>query len=129
MGANTSPRFVESGLVSSASIATANTNLDGTGTLGTVVTATDDGDEIQLIRVQAVETTTAGMVRLFIDDGSSVRLYKEIPVTAITPSATQQAFAYEYVPTTRLILPSGSSLKASTENAEEFIVWVFGGSL
>jgi len=126
---NSVPRFKEDGVAVSVAISTLNPNLDGTGTLGTVVTAGTQGTLIELIRIIATGVTTAGMVRLFIDDGSAIRLYKEIAITAVTPSATVKAFEVDFLPATELILPTGYFLKASTEKAEEFIVRAVGGDL
>lgn len=110
----------------SAAISTANTNRDGTGTMGTVLAGVAAGTRVVEVVVQATGTTTAGMVRLFIDDGTTVRLVDEVPVSAITPSATVAAFRtirrYD-----NLVLPSSShSLKASTHNAESFVVHAVG---
>ena len=124
---NSVPRFVGGGVVGRVAISTANANRDGTGTVGTVLTAGAQGTLIELIRVIALGTTTAGMIRLFIHDGSAFWFYAEIPVTAVTPSATVVAFAAEYQPTTPLVLPSGYSLRAATEKAESFHVTAVGG--
>jgi len=64
-------------------VSTANTNRDGTGTLATVFTAGTNGSRIDAINLKAVGTTTAGMIRLFIHDGSNARLLTEVPVTAL----------------------------------------------
>lgn len=126
---NSIPRFLlTDNNVAHVVISTANTGRDGTGTIGTVYTAGAQGSLIELIRVIATGTTTAGMVRLFLHDGANARLYTEIPVTAITPSATVEAFEAEYVPTKPLVLPTGWSLRASTHNAEEFVVRATGGN-
>jgi hypothetical protein len=115
------------GVIGIAQISTANTNRDGTGTIGTVATAGAQGTLIELIRVKATGTTTAGMVRLYIHDGANARLLAEISVSAATPSATVQTFEDELTPTTPLVLPSGYSLRASTHNAETFNVFAVGG--
>jgi hypothetical protein len=127
MSANAAPRFVDPGRTWFGQVSAANTNLDGSGTVVTIVTAGSNGSLIELIRVKAIVTTTAGMVRIFLNDGTSTRLYKEISVTAATPSGTVQAFEAEYEPTDPLILPSGWSLRASTHNAETFNIIVTGG--
>lgn len=129
MSQNRTPIFVETPKIGTAQISTANTNRDGTGTVGTVLTAGSNGSRIHRIRVKAGGTTTAGMVRLFIHDGSAYRLWHEIPVTAITPSATVETFEDElYLPgESALALPSGYSLRASTHNAETFNVIAEGG--
>lgn len=121
------PRFVGGGVVGRVAISTANAGRDGTGIVGTVVTAGAQGTLIELIRVIALGTTTAGMIRLFIHDGAAYFFYAEIAVTAITPAATVKAFDAEYQPTTPLVLPSGYSLRASTEKAESFHVLAVGG--
>ena len=105
-------------------ISTANTNRDGTtGTYGTLITAGSSGSRVDRIRVNATATTTAGMVRLFV---SSALIY-EIPVVAVTPSATNPAWAADVDFDKGLILESSAVLKASTHNAESFSVTVISG--
>ena len=78
--------------------------------------------------VQATGTTTAGMVRLFIHDGTSYSLLKEIEIEARVPSATLKAFAVE-LDLDGISLPSGHSIRAATHNAEAFVVSVFAADL
>ncbi|MBL7912637.1 MAG: hypothetical protein JNJ41_16365 [Bacteroidia bacterium] len=101
-----------------ANIATANANLDGTGTLGTVLTAASNGTLIKSITVKSLVTTTQGMIRLFIFDGTNTRLIKEIPVEANTKSSVNPAVQYKW--NCDIKLKSGQVLKASTEKAESF---------
>ncbi len=108
-------------------IATANTNRDGTGTLGTGITGGTNGTRIIRIEAVATGTTTAGMVRVYIDNLTNVRLIEEIPVTAITPSASVEVFKGSIVPTEPLVMPSGYILKFSTHNAETFNVVQYAG--
>lgn len=102
-------------------VTTANTNRDGTGTIATIFSAGTSGSRIDQIEVEAVGTTTAGMVRLFLHDGTNARLWREVPVSAVTPSGTVSAF-YARLSNLSLILPSGYSLRAATNNAETFNV-------
>lgn len=106
-----------------AQISTANTNRNGTGTIATVMTGATNGTRIDDISIVATGTTTAGVVRLFISDGTNVRLWQEILVTAITPSTTVQVWSYTLL-NQALLLESGWSLQASTNNAETFNVIV-----
>lgn len=106
-----------------AQISAANTARDGTGTLVTVETAGASGTRIDDITIIATGTTTAGMVRLFLHDGTTARLWREVPVSAITPSATVQTFSSS-LNNLALVLQSGWSLRASTHNAETFNVLV-----
>jgi hypothetical protein len=128
MGANSVPRFTESPIIGIGQVTVANANRDGTGTLVTVATGTTHGTLIESVRVKAIVTTTAGMVRLFIDDGSNVRLIGEILVSAITVSATVAAFVADWTPPSDLILPDTWELQASTENAEAMNVIALGGN-
>jgi hypothetical protein len=107
-----------------AVISAANTNRDGTGTIVTVFTAGASGSRIDDVTIQATGTTTAGVVRLFLHDGTNARLFKEVLVTAITPSTTVAAFSSTLYGL-GLTIPTGWSLRASTHNAETFNVLVF----
>jgi hypothetical protein len=112
-------------------ISTANTNRDGTGTIVTVFSAGASGSRIDQVRIHAVGTTTAGMIRLFIHDGTNARLWKEVPVVAVTPSSTQPAWASNVSSQVDLelplVIPNGYSLRAATNNAETFNVIALGG--
>jgi hypothetical protein len=93
VAANTTPIFTLTPHIGQTTISTANTNRDGTGTLGTLVTAATNGTRVDRIVVEATSTTAAGVVTFFVYDGSSVStLWQEVLVTAITPSATVVAF-------------------------------------
>lgn len=123
----TEPVFATTPVLTSAAISTANTNLDGSGTLGTVATGATNGTVINRVSIQATGTTSAGMVRLFIDDTLTKKLYREVPVTAVTPSGTLQAFA-AVLDDLGLVLPNGVMLKAAPHQAEGFNVFAEGAS-
>ena len=120
------PQFASSALTRGAQVNVANSNRDGTGTIATIYTAPAPGARIDEISIKASVTTTAGMVRLFLHDGTNFFLWKEIAIPAITASAT--AAAYEAVlGNLGLLLQSGWSLRASTEKAENFNVMITRG--
>jgi len=77
----------------SAQISVANTARNGTGTIVSVMTGAANGSRIDDISIVATATTTAGVVRLFISDGSNIRLWQEILVSAVTPSTTVQVWS------------------------------------
>lgn len=115
-----------------AAISTANTNRDGTGTIGTVLTAGASGSRIDAVMLKATGTTTAGMIRLFVHNGTTAYLLNEIPVLANTPSSTAPAWEVQMNGNTMsqlfpIILPTGFSLRAATNNAETFNVLAVGG--
>lgn len=106
-------------------LSVANTALDGTGTLADVLTAGASGSRIDRVRIKASATTTAGVIRLFIYDGTNTYFYKDVLVTAATPSTTVQSWEADI--TLSLDLPATWHLKASTHNAEAFKIFALGG--
>lgn len=115
-------------------VTTANTNRDGTGTIATIATAGASGSRIDTVVIKAVGTTTAGMIRLYLNDGTNSRLFDEIPVIAVTPSATipaWEAVAGNNAPVSSgkypLFIQTGWSLRASTQIGETFNVIPSGG--
>jgi hypothetical protein len=101
-------------------ISTANSNLDGTGTLGTVLTAASNGTLVKRITVKAQGNVTQGMVRLFVYDGTNTRLLEEILIPAVTQGSTEMSF--EQTIECNYRLQATYVLKASTQNAETFNV-------
>jgi hypothetical protein len=98
------------------------------------MTAGAGGTRLSKIQIIATATTTAGLVRLFLYDGSTYHLFAEVPVTAITPSGTVAAFAATlseaYNPDQLpRVMPSGWSLRATTANSEAFKVIADGADL
>ena len=128
---SSSPQFASVAKTSAVTIDVANTNRNGTGTVGTVFTAGTNGSRIDKIIICAHGSTTAGNIRLFIHDSISFFLFKEIPVIAVTPAATVPTFStvlsQEVETTLPLILQAGYSLRASTEKGEAFNIIAIGG--
>lgn len=124
--------FASTPRVGMGQVTTSNTNRDGTGTIATIFTAGSNGSRIDSIAIKATGTTTAGMVRLFINDGSNTRLLSEVPVQALTPGNASPAWEVtlntnsmsQVLP---IILPNLYSLRASTNNAETFNIIASGG--
>lgn len=134
---STSQFYVSTPNVSGAVITTANPNLDGTGVTAQVfASGASSAARIDYVHVQALGSTTAGMIRLFVKKASgSIYLLVEIPVQAITPSGSVKAWDADYYPSvptfqapSPLNLNIGDSLLASTQNAETFTVTVFGAN-
>ena len=89
----------------------------------TVVTAAASGTRIDDIYMVATGTTTAGVIRLFVHDGTNARLLSETLVTAITPSTTVQVWSNTLL-SQGIVLKTGYSLRASTNNTETFNIIV-----
>jgi len=131
MSANTQPIHPGSGVTNSITISTANTLINGTGTIGTLFTPAADGSLLERIKVTAAAATTAGMIRLFHSDdsGTTFRLFQELSVAAVTPSGTVKAAiagAADALLTDdgwlvlNMPISSTERIGVSTNNAEEF---------
>jgi len=93
MAANTTPIYPLTPKVSwSGTITTANTGKDGTGTVATTFTAGMNGSRIDQIKVRALGTNVATVLRFFINNGNSSAtptnntLIHEVTVAATTLS-------------------------------------------
>jgi hypothetical protein len=117
------PQYASSPKIGSALLTTADTSLTTPATVSTILTGGGAGTRIDYIEVQAVATTVAGLVNLFIYDGTNYILWTQIPVIAITSSTTSPAFqtflsSNTYANIMPLILPSAYSLQATTSVAQ-----------
>jgi hypothetical protein len=114
-------------------ISTANSGLDGSGSLGTVITGASNGTLIKSVWIKAITNTDQGMIRLFVDDGGTKSLIKEIPVEARTKASINPAF--ETLVDLNFTLESGVILKASTQSANTFNIiaegldWTYGSQV
>lgn len=122
------PAYAATPRVDIAAISSANTNRDGTGSITTLATAVAAGTKWTSITVNATSTTTAGMVRIFIsvNSGSTWRLYDEIPVVAVTPSASAPAFRIKRNYEDLALYGTTQSIGITTHNAESFHVTAHG---
>jgi hypothetical protein len=95
MSANTAPIFVGTPNTSwSGEVTTANTAVDGTGTVATVFTAGANGSYVRRIRAKAGGNCTASVARFFLNNGSASStasnnvLIGELALPATTASNT-----------------------------------------
>lgn len=120
------PIFATTPNTQASQVSTPNLLRDGTGVLVTVFTAGATGSIIEKIIVRSASNTTAGMIRFFYNDGVNSRLIQEVPVTAITVSGTVEAFSAVVTNLEELVLVTGHSIQASTNNAEITNILVHG---
>lgn len=125
------PQFAATPRVQAGAISTANTNLDGTGAIADCFNAGSNGSLVRKVTIQAKVTTTAGMVRLYVQISGTNYLIHEQAISAITKSATVAAFkatvTFYDANSDGMPLPNGAAIRASTEKAEAFNVIVEGG--
>lgn len=125
------PTYTTARAVDKVAISTANTNRDGTGTIGTLATAVAAGTKFFEIVVQALGTTTAGMVRLYhsSDGGTTWTMFDEVDVSAITVGANVKAFRQSKTYANLVLVGTSAKLGVSTHNAESFEIYALGGDL
>jgi hypothetical protein len=89
----TNPSFIATPVVASVSVATANTAIDGSGTITTLVTGAATGTRVLEINAQCAATSAAALVNVFVsvDSGTTWRLFDQISITAATVSTTVKA--------------------------------------
>lgn len=122
----TTPAFAATPRIGVGQVTTADTSRTAPTNVATVFTAGSNGSRIDSVVIEGTGTTTAGVIRLWIYDGTNYRLFNETLVTAITPSTTVAVFTASLSYNT-LLLPNGYSLRATTNNSETFNIFAFGG--
>lgn len=105
MPANIDPIFSRLGDIQWTTIpsgTTANTAVDGTGTVFTVFTAdATNGGFVQSIRIKAASVSTATVIRFFINNGSTNAtaannsFFDEMSIPTITASSTAAVAVFE----------------------------------
>lgn len=115
-----------------ASVSTANTNRDGTGTVPTVLTAGSNGTRIERIVIHSTGNPADSVITLFIHDGSAFWLWNEVDLgDPAAGSTTVSAFHFEMA-TPDLVLPASHSIRAAITvalTAGVANVMVFGADL
>ncbi len=102
-----------------ATISTANSNLDGTGSITAILTAGGNGTLIKNVIIKSQTNTTQGMIRFFVNDGAgNAKLIQEVCVPIITKSGRDYSF-YRIIPF-NYNLEAGDVLYASTETSDTF---------
>lgn len=116
-------------IAGAGTVNTANANLDGSGSIRNIFTAGALlGCELNSIKVKAMESTTPGMIRLFLKDNVSASkfLFYEVEVPNNTQSGTDKSFEYEVIGAGSLVIPASYSIWATTEVSEAFSIVVAG---
>lgn len=113
----TTPTFASVPRAASALLGAAETNLQVPTTTSTVFTAGASGSKIEEIVVQASNTTitvttVAGLVYIFLHDGTTFHLFDTMVVSAVSGTATVAPFrtSTRY---TNLVIPTTWSVRAS----------------
>lgn len=132
----TTPAYASSAInIGQADVSSANPQVDGTGALATILTAGASGTVLESIvvkgRVATGSTQAADTVRLFLHDGATARLWRDVAVPAGggAIAAAVQNFETTIVPPPGFRLKTGWSLRASTHvggATASYVVSAFG---
>ncbi|MBE2242379.1 MAG: hypothetical protein IAE86_06475 [Burkholderiaceae bacterium] len=135
MAANTAPIYSKVGVIAWATLTAANTAKDGTGTTGTIFTAdATNGGRVEKVKVRALGTNVATVLRIFINNGSSSAtaanntLFMEVTCAATTLSEVAALADIEVL--LNLVLPPGYKLLVAigTTVAAGLAVTAVGGA-
>lgn len=114
MPANTSPIFPLTPKISWSNIVAANTDKSGTGTVVTVFTAGVNGSRLDYLKVRALGTNVATVIRVFVNNGNTNSTYTSNSLIydqtiAATTNSENSQLADNFIPLD-LPLPAGYSV-------------------
>lgn len=98
-----------------------------TATFYDLATGVATGTEVLKVQISSNATTSLGLVKLYLFDGSNRRFLAAIPVPAITVSTTVPGFFTQYFPEPLTLDSTSDKLQAeiSVTNTIDFITTVF----
>jgi hypothetical protein len=122
MSGNTNPVFTGSPVIGAGTLVTADTGYGGTGGTApthtvTIATGTTNGLKVEEVVVVGTATTVAGLVNLFLYDGTTYWFFDLVSIAAQTLSTTSVLARWSKV-YANLVVPSGWSLVATTTVAQ-----------
>ena len=105
------------------------TTISALGGLVTVFAGAGTGSMVSRITFTAVGATVADKIILELNDGTDQVLIKEIPVEAITPSATVEAFRAQVPFNPPIFIQSAAFFQSDPGASNTFDVLAEGGDL
>jgi len=126
------PAFAATPKIGVASVSTANTARDGSGTIATVLTAGASGTKVEEVVVVATSDPADSTVTLFLHDGTNFWYFDEFDIGNPAAGSTTVAPYRTYRLYDNLVLPSGWTLRAAITvalTAGVINVFALGGDL
>lgn len=125
-----SPSFANVPVSGIAKVSTANTARDGTGTIVDLITAGASGTRIDSIYcVNTDGSSTAGVLRFFLHNGTEYSLFYEVLVSAMLASNTAMGWSAT-LENLGWVVPSGYKIGVSISTSDAFnVVIVKAGNL
>lgn len=104
----TDPSWASTPRAAVAAVSTANTNMDGTGTIVDVFTAGSSGSKVNRIAVQATVNPADSVLTVFLYNGTSYFLFDTVDLGDPATSSTTVGGYREERAYSDLVLPSSS---------------------
>lgn len=127
MAVNNDPVFGKTPKHAAAAVSAANTNLDGTGTITTLLTVGPDGGIVTSLKCWATATGTAKRCNVFVstDGGTTWKLHDSGLMAAYTVANTTVQTAVTFVdkldPDAAIILPANAKIGVTIMVAEAVV--------
>ena len=124
MAVNNDPVFAKTPKHAAVAVSVANTSLDGTGTITTLLTAGADGAIVTSLKAWGTVTSTAKRLNLFVsvDGGTSWALHESALMAAYGMSNTSVQTPVTFVdksnPDAAIVLPANAKIGVTTMVAE-----------
>jgi len=127
----TAPAFISTPRIGVASLSSANTNLDGTGTITEILAGVAAGTRVLEIDAQCSATSAAALVNVFLstDSGSTWVLFDQIAITAATVSNTVKGNRNTATYQNLILAGTAHRLGVTTSIAQATKVFALGGDL
>lgn len=129
----TTPAFAATPAVGSGIVpATLDTSLTAPANATTILTGIAAGTKIEEIVVEGLLTTVAGVLNVFLHDGTTYHLYDQFLITAVTSSTTAKAYRASRQYPNLVLLNAAWTLRVSQTvagNQSGLKVTATGGSL
>lgn len=125
------PEFVKTPRINTVNVSSANTAIDGSGTITELIAGATGGTRVLEIVVKGAATSAAANVNIFLttDGGSTYRLFDTISVTAVTTGNTTPAFRGRTAYTNLVLASSSHRVGITTTIAQSTNVIALGGDL
>lgn len=127
----TTPNFISAPRISQVNVATANTAIDGTGTITELISGGTDGTRVLEIVAQCAATSAAALVNIFLstNGGTTYRLFDSITIGATTASNTVAARRATLTYSNLVLADANHRLGVTTTISQSTNVHALGGNL
>jgi hypothetical protein len=127
----TSPAFIATAVIGSVNVSTANTAIDGSGTITALLTGAATGTRVLEIDAQCAASSAAALVNVFLstDSGTTWRLFDQISISAATVSNTVKANRNTTTYANLVLKDATHRLGVTTTISQSTNVIVLGGDL